>query len=123
MAAVKFSLDNLQTLERSAVFPTLSRAEVTTRQKFQTLHLTPEFLHGYSARYNLLVSACWDLLFHFHRALRTIFAKVALSIASALVLRAQFHETVLLAFVQFMVTVIRMTNSLATVTTRKAELA
>jgi len=123
MTTIKFPLDNSLTLQRSAFFPARSRTEVTTWQKFQTLHLALECLYRRSTRYSLLVTTFWDFLFHFYWAARAIFAKVALPVASGLVLSTQFHWTVFLAFVQRMLTVIGMTHSFANVTTWKAKRA
>lgn len=123
MAAIKLLLNNLLARERRAFFPAHSGTEMATRQKFNALFLALECLHRGPTWYTLLMTTSWDDFFNFYRAPSTILTIMALPVASAFMLRAQFGRTVLLAFVQRMVSVIGMAYSFTHVTARKAKLA
>lgn len=88
MTTIKLLLDNNFTRKRKAVFPALSRAEVTARQKFVTLFLAFKPPLRRSAWYTLPMATNWDHFFYFYRAPSAILSIVALFIASALMFRA-----------------------------------
>lgn len=123
MPAFKLPFDYIFTLERRAFFPAFSWTKVTANQELETFYLTLKRLRRRSTWNKLLVSTFWDLFLNLDRAPSTIITKMTLSFAFALVLGTKFRTTILLALVQRMITVIRMTNPFAHVTTRKPKTA